>query len=54
MTTRRSKEGDRIRPTVKAAASISGSGVDADPRTKFMININFNSPAAFAVWSNNR
>ena len=33
--------------------SISGSGVDADPRTRFMIDINFNNPAAVAVRFNN-
>ena len=33
---------------------ISGSGVDADPRTRFMNDISFNIPAAVAVRSNNR
>ena len=34
---------------------ISGSGVDADPRISsiHMIDIDFNNPAAVAVWSNN-
>jgi hypothetical protein len=37
----------------QGSCSISGSGVDADPRTIFMIDFNFNNLAALAVWSNN-
>ena len=53
MTTRRS---DRRSHSAYGQGSygISGSGVDADPRTKFMIDISFNNPAAVAVRSNNR
>ena len=37
----------------QGSCSISGSGVDADPRTIFMIDFNFNNLAAVAVRSNN-
>ena len=53
MTTRRSKRRSHS-AYGQGSCGVSSSGVDADPRTKFMIDINFNSPAAFAVWSNNR
>jgi hypothetical protein len=42
--------------TVNKACGIPDTVVDADPRTisNLMIDIGFNSPAAVAVWSNNR
>jgi hypothetical protein len=42
--------------TVNKACGIPGVVVDADLRiiSNFMIDIGFNSPAAVAVWSNNR
>ena len=41
--------------TVNKACGIPGSVVDADPRiiSNLMIDMGFNSPAAFAAWSNN-
>jgi hypothetical protein len=42
--------------TVNRACGIPDSVVDADPRiiSNLMTDIGFNSPAAVAVWSNNR
>ncbi len=42
--------------TVDKACGIPDSVVDADPRiiSNLMTDIGFNSPAAVAVWSNNR
>jgi hypothetical protein len=41
---------------INKACGIPDSVVDADPRiiSNFMTDIGFNSPAAVAVWSNNR
>ena len=42
--------------TINKACGIPDGVVDADPRiiSNFMTDIGFNSPAAVAVWSNNR
>jgi hypothetical protein len=55
MTMRRSTEAGLHSANGQGSRSISSSsGVDADPRTRFMIDFNFNSLAALAVRANNR
>ena len=46
MTTRRSTEARSSSAYGQGSCGISGSGVDADPRTRFMIDFNFNNLAA--------
>ena len=53
MTTKRSTEARSSSACGQGSCGISGSGVDADPRTIFMIDFDFNNLAAVAVRSNN-
>ena len=53
MTTKRSTEARSSSAYGQGSYGISGNGVDADPRTSFMIDFNFNNLAALAAWSNN-